>query len=534
MEKRFLGKAVLLVLLGLFVSGCHPILHDDAGAGGEGGWGGEGGTSDPICEPGAIEACYSGPEGTEGVGICRAGERVCIDGFSFSPCLGEQTPEATICTPDDCDSACLTPVCGNGILEPGEDCDDGHVTCTSACRRVGVRQIELGFGHSCALLWDGEVKCWGGNAAGELGIGDTRHRGASPSDMGANLPAVDLGTGRTARAISGKGGPTCALLDDGSVKCWGLNVGLFLGLGGSKHRGDEPGQMGDDLPALDLGPGRTAKAVSASASHACVILDDDTLRCWSSYWNGPVSYGVDLGVGRTAKTVVVGDEHACAILDDDSLKCWGANYAGQLGLGDTTGRGPDMVDSLPPIDLGTGRTAKGVALGIDFTCAILDDDSLKCWGSNHRGQLGRGTLDFAIGGKSGEMGDHLPAVDLGSGRTAKAVTASWGHTCAVLDDDSLKCWGRNDHAELGLGDRDPRGNYPGQMGDHLPAVDLGTGKGAKVVASHFTRTCAILDDYRVKCWGQNSIVGQLGLGDTQDRGGQPGEMGDALPYVELH
>lgn len=509
-EKRISGWVVVMALLGLLAAGCgvgEPGDGEggaggevgDGGAGGEGGDGGGDGT--PICTPGAIESCYTGPEGTEGVGICKAGERVCVDGFSYSPCLGEQTPLTTECTPDDCDSACRIPECGNGILEPGEDCDEDHVTCTSECRRVGVRQIELGYGHTCALLWDGEVKCWGTNGSGSLGLGDTRARGADPLDMGANLPTVDLGTGRTAQAISTQGSHTCAILDDGSVKCWGAGVGGQHGHSDHQDRGSAPGQMGDALPAVDLGPGRTAKAISAGAGTTCVILDDDTLRCWRNAQEGPEFFDVDLGTGRTAKQVAVGQDHACAILDDDSLKCWGNNVAGELGLGDTLPRGWDMGDALPAVDLGTGRTAKQVAVGIDYTCAILDDDSLKCWGSNHMGQLGLSIHDhFTVGGKPGEMGDNLLPVDLGTGRTAKSVRMSWAHTCAVLDDDSLKCWGRNLHGELGLGEtRTSRGGYPGEMGDALPAVDLGTGKGALAVDTAWTRTCAILDDHRVKC-----------------------------------
>lgn len=569
MKRRGSGIVARLAILGLLAYGCDAFSNHEAGAsdgmglrggeaggagsgdgsggdgpggdgagggGGVGGEGGAGGVEAPFCEPGTVEACYTGPEGTEGVGICRAGQRECLpDGLGFSKCLGEQIPIATACGPDDCHDACILPVCGNGTVEPGEECDEGHATCTSDCRRVGVRQVAVGWSHSCALLWSGKVKCWGNNESGQLGLGDVRTRGANPWGMGANLPAIDLGTGRTAEAISTKGFHTCALLDDASVKCWGYNRGM-LGIADDVHRGIEPGQMGDNLPSVDLGTGRTAKAIATSIRETCAILDDDSLRCWTGERPGaPKFYTVDLGSGKSAKAVQVGDEHTCAILNDDSVKCWGNNYAGQLGLEDTRIRSNfpgDMGDNLPAVALGTGRTAKSIAVGNDFTCAILDDDGLKCWGSNHVGQLGLGIMDISVGGEAGDMGDNLPAVELGTGRTAKAISANHTYACALLDDDSLKCWGKNEHGVLGFGGVLWYGMNPGDMGDNLPTVDLGLGRSAKGVAAGVGHTCAVLDDHGVKCWGRNDS-GQLGYGDTLGRGSEPGQMGDALPYVEL-
>ncbi len=131
-----------------------------------------------------------------------------------------------------------------------------------------------------------------------------------------------------------------------------------------------------------------------------------------------------------------------------------------------------MGDALPTVDLGSGRTAISISANFHHTCAILDNSSVKCWGSNDFGQLG---LEYSArrGDSTGEMGDALPAVNLGSGRTALSISTGSHSTCAVLNNETVKCWGRNNYGQLGLEDTNTRGNQTGQMGDYLPIVDLG-------------------------------------------------------------
>ena len=137
--------------------------------------------------------------------------------------------------------------------------------------RVPYHAIAVATGeyHACALLDDHRVKCWGDNYLGQLGLGDTRNRGDDSSTMGDNLPTVDLGTGRTATAIAASRYASCAILDDQTVKCWGNDIG------------DEAGQMGDRLPALDFG-GRKAVHVAMGEDLDCASMDDDTIWCWGS------------------------------------------------------------------------------------------------------------------------------------------------------------------------------------------------------------------------------------------------------------
>jgi hypothetical protein len=190
-----------------------------------------------------------------------------------------------------------------------------------------------------------------------------------------------------------------------------------------------------------------------------------------------------------------------------------------------------MGDALPCVDLGTGRTARALASGWSSTCAILDNNRIKCWGSNLMGQLGLGDGDNR-GDGPGEMGDALPYVDLGQGRTVTAIAVSAFFSCATLDGGALKCWGANQFGQLGLGDARARGGAPGEMGDALPAVDLGAGRRALGISTMYVSTCVLLDNARVRCWG-DGLAGQHGSGLALILGDRPGETGDALPYADL-
>ncbi|MCX5789600.1 MAG: hypothetical protein NTX64_14010 [Elusimicrobia bacterium] len=418
--------------------------------------------------------------------------------------------------------------------------------------------VALGQMYGCSALQNHNLKCWGSNTAeGVLGLGDTVSRGNLPAQMGNILPAVSLGTGRTVTAVSAGNDVTCALLDNNTVKCWGHNGSGELGLGDTTPRGAASSQMGGNLPAVNLGAGRTAAAVAVggangSVDHVCAWLDDHNVKCWGDNTYGQLGLGdtnprgdtlintpdtlspVSFGVGRTATSIAAGGTSSCAILDNNDLKCWGDNASGQLGLGDTTKRGDNpgnTPDTLTPVNPGAGRTVAAVALGKAHTCALLDDSSVKCWGDNTSGQLGLGDTTKR-GDNPGNTPDTLTPVDLGTGRTAAKIALGEAHTCALLDNGQVKCWGDNTYGQLGLGDTTKRGDNPGQMGDNLSTVSLGSGRTATAITAGRYTTCALLDNGRVKCWGRNAL-GELGLGDTADRGDGAGEMGDSLPALDL-
>ncbi len=430
--------------------------------------------------------------------------------------------------------------------------------------RVPVRtqagmQITTGLSHSCAILTDGTVKCWGYNANGELGLGDTSSRGTDADDMGVNLAAIDLGSGSngvkyTAKALSGGDSHTCAILSDDSLKCWGLNASGQLGIGNLLTKGDARNEMGNNLPKVNLGTGKAAKFVSAGVAHTCAILNDDTLKCWGANTSGQLGYGdtvalsapsaavVSFENGRTVRAVSAGIAHTCVILDDNTVHCWGSNASGQLGLENNTNLN---APSSNAVNLGTDITATQISSRGDHSCAILNDGSAKCWGNNSKGQLGqnndKSTLP-TIGAYADQMGNNLPAIYLGDGRTALAITtsnlatagaSSFGNTCVILDDYTVKCWGANALFQLGRGTgptTSSTGVAPGQMAELVP-ISLGTGLNAREISLGAQHVCSVLGSYTIKCWGWAGR-GQLGQGRFTNWGSCC--MGDALPATNLN
>lgn len=411
-------------------------------------------------------------------------------------------------------------------------------------RPNGATAISAGLQTSCAILIGGDLKCWGNNTSGQLGLGDSATRGDAFKSM-ENLRPVDLGVGRTALSVSVGISHVCAVLDDHSVKCWGDNSSGALGQDGTTDIGRHAANEVAATPAVNLGTGRTALAVGTGFDFSCALLDNHTVKCWGLNANGQLGQGntanvgektgqmaklaaVNLGTGRTALAIAVGQAHACALLDDHTVKCWGSGGFGALGQGNANdvGKAAGDMAALAPIDLGGGHTALAIGAGDDHTCALLDNHALKCWGLDLDGALGQAATDGFVGDEPGEVA-ALPAIDFGAGRSVAALGSGQIHSCAILDDATLRCWGRGDQGQLGQGNTS---NITSPAG--TPAVSLGTGRHAVSVAAGNPFTCALLDNASVKCWG-NGNVGELGQNNKLQLGDQPGEMGDALAAVFL-
>ncbi len=233
--------------------------------------------------------------------------------------------------------------------------------------------------------------------------------------------------------------------------------------------------------------------------------------------------------------IKAGQYFACALYSDGSVKCWGTNTNGQLGIGSTATIGDAAAEvggANAFVDLGTSRTAQEIAVGLNHVCARLDNATVKCWGQNSYGQLGRGNTT-QVGSAANQMGNTLTPINLGTGRTATAIYAFGYHSCAKLDDLTVKCWGRNNSGQLGQGDTNNRGDNGNEMGDFLLAINVGTGKTVSKLSGGLDFTCALLNDATVKCFGGNSH-GQLGKDNSTNYGSAAGQMGDSLLIVNIN
>lgn len=413
------------------------------------------------------------------------------------------------------------------------------------------RVMELvGTGAStCALFDIGKIKCWGDNTYGTLGYGDTNNRGDNAGEMGASLPIVDLGTGLKVIQLAAGLNHFCALFSTGQMKCWGDNGFGQLGLGDLNARGDQANEMGDNLPFVNVGPGQILKIAAGLDSTCASIKDGVTYRlvCWGENTNGQLGQGDTVNRGGTAGTtpnnlppiplpnqpilhLSMGDNFVCANQQVSGLRCWGLGSDGQLGSENTStiGDQTNEISTLAVVEIGGGNITSMFS-GQSHTCITKDDNLSYCWGSNTDGQLGLDNI-ANVGTANNDMGTNLPSTLIPGSYNKRHNLSDNNNTCAINTLNDLYCWGWGIDGSNGNADVTTIGDQAGDMASLTP-VDLGTGLSAKKLAQR--SICAILDNHQVKCWGTNAS-GTLGLGDTLNRGDDPGEMGDALPAVELH
>ena len=280
-----------------------------------------------------------------------------------------------------------------------------------------VTSVTVGYDFSCALLNDGTVQCWGINGNGQLGDGTTVNHFS---------PAPTLPLGQAATSIGAAAWSACALLADGTVKCWGINFFGQLGDGTTTNHSS---------PTATVALGQTAESISVGGDYTtCALLNDGSVKCWGNNLYGQLGDGTTTdrhsptstqALGQVATKVSVGGHHVCVLLAGGTIKCWGRNADGELGDGTTTER------HSPTATVALGAAATDVIGGDQSTCALLTGGTVKCWGKNDKGQVGDGTTTS----RSSPSTVHL-------NRAANALlTANGGTFCAILTDASLSCWG---------------------------------------------------------------------------------------------
>ena len=244
-----------------------------------------------------------------------------------------------------------------------------------------------------------------------------------------------------------------------------------------------------------------------------------------------------MSTGNTgyAASLAFGLQSGCAIGASGNIKCWGGGSEGQLGLGNTQNIG-DSADetgtNLPFVNLGTNASIDKIVMGEDHSCALFTNGSVKCWGESSVLGLGYSSSNGGFGDGYLETGDTLPFMQFPTGRTATMLEAGKSHTCAVMDNNDLICWGDNSKGQLGLGDTDKRGDSSGEIGTNFEVTSVPTGRTVYSMALGWDHTCVVWDNLEVSCWGGNDY-GQLGLDSTTDIGDGAGEMGDNLDFLDL-
>ena len=244
----------------------------------------------------------------------------------------------------------------------------------------GVTAIATGTHHSCALLESGAVKCWGLNGYGQLGD--------ESNNNSRSIPELVSGLSSGVKAIAAGSYHTCAVLNSGAVKCWGWNVDGQLGDGTFDDH---------STPVAVDGLNSGVKAITAGDYHTCALLNSGAIKCWGLDDFGQLGDGGEninsstpVSVsGLTSGVVAIGagGRHNCALLDSGAVQCWGFNGYGQLGDG-TSANHPAPYDVY---GLSSGVVA--IAAGDYHTCALLNSGDVNCWGDNTYGELGDGTLE---------------------------------------------------------------------------------------------------------------------------------------------
>ncbi len=343
--------------------------------------------------------------------------------------------------------------------------------------------------HSCVILEDGRLRCWGGNARGQLGYGHKNPIGDNETPAFAG----DLNLADKALQVTVGAGHTCTLLETGNVYCWGWNESGQLGYGHTDDIGD------DEIPARvdNVDVGSLVTQIAAGSSHTCALLEGGQVHCWGENNRGQLGYGHTETIGddetpasadnvnfdSTVIQIVAGSYHTCVLLEGSQVvRCRGTSHGSRL-------------------DFAPG-TVTQIAAGYSHTCALLEDGQVHCWGVNDRGQLGYGPTEIIFGD---ETLTGIGGVDLGSRVTQ--IAAGPSHTCALLEGGRLRCWGANDRGQLGYGHTDDIGDNETLTG----VGDVNLGSAVTQIAAGGAHTCALLEGGQVRCWGWNEY-GQLGYG----------------------
>jgi len=401
--------------------------------------------------------------------IIEATEECDSEALNGQTCEGLGRDGGLLACAADCrydTSACSS--CGDGQCDQAQG--ESGVSCPADC---GWSEVHLLGDHTCGLTLTGHVYCWGRNEFGQLGD-STLVNHASPTRV---EPIVDLIAASAGQSFS------CAVNGSGTTWCWGKNNQGQLG------NGTQVDQL-TPTPVGGVGVVPDFVSVNAGNMHACAVAQDTTVWCWGVNGAGSLGDGTTTDRELPVQTqnlsgvvqVSAGEDNSCARTALGEGWCWGENGLGEVGDGTTNNRSsPRLLDF-------EGMGVASISTGDDHSCATLADQTAWCWGKNTDGQLGDGTTsnrlsprqvlgltnaaDIAPATKhtcalttdgevwcwgenaSGQLGDGLgvsritPGIVVLPDAAIQIATAST-YSCAVLVDQTAWCWGANDYGQLG-------------------------------------------------------------------------------------
>jgi alpha-tubulin suppressor-like RCC1 family protein len=368
---------------------------------------------------------------------------------------------------------------------------DGSTSDSSA--PDAVKSITAGFSHVCAVLNDGSIQCWGNDYHGELGDAPATDCCNAKNKCICNSTPLKVTGITNAVAATAGSNHACAVLSDSSLQCWGYNVDGQLG---NSSTADSPSPV--TVPNVT-----DVIAVAGGAAHTCALLNDGSIQCWGYNYQGELGNGTmstynlaPVAVVGISDAVVItaGELHTCALLKSGSVKCWGDNTYAQLGDGTTT------KSSVPRPVVGVSN-AVAIGGGYGHMCAALSDGAVQCWGYNSRRQLGNPNVtSFTV---------PVPVTVTGVSN-ATAVAVGRFHSCAALRDGKVQCWGGNDWGQVGNGDT--QAGSGNEVLVPVAATVSGITDAIDVKLGDYY-ACALLSSGVVQCWGDGSS-GQLGNGIT--------------------
>ena len=440
-------------------SGARGGASGSAGVGGASGRGGSGGSGGLSGSAGtAGTGAGGGSSGSSGSAGADAGTDASTGGTAGADASTGGTAGVDAGTGGTVGADASTG--GTAGTDAGPDGADAPLPCSV--------QVAAGALHTCARKADNSLYCWG---RGELGNGGpmvpSQPTPVAVTALGTNVIRVAAGT------------TTCAIRQGGSLWCWGNNL---------------LGQVGDGTSSGDeLVDGQPHRILPQQLALSNIV------------------------------SVAAGAGHTCAVEAGGDLHCWGSNSLGQIGNATTTGSacGSNVCRPSPTRVTALSTLVADVAVGGRHTCAVTKDGRLYCWGENTTGQLGTGST----GGESCQPSlpcRSSPAQVTALGNDVAQVAAGGSHTCAVLKNGTLWCWGVNSSGQVGNGTQTgSQCTLPGGSSFPIcvtsPAQVTALGANVAQVVTAGDRTCARLKDRSLWCWGDNAW-GEIGAPTDADAG----------------